>query len=181
MEGGRRRSGPEAAAAVATAWGRWSREGVLAAWHCSGGDYGGDDTIACGGGNSGGGSTIACNGGGDGGGSSNDDVLVVAARSGGGSGGDSGWTPSSTLREQPLERGGTHLFSQIMARVCGGRGPFSSYRAQDGPRGERAHLRPTTLKPKMIIKILKDPQRGEMEINEGPLNTYGPIKFKTTK
>ena len=29
--------------------------------------------------------------------------------------------------------------------------PFPSCRAQDGSRGERAHLRPTTLKPNMII------------------------------
>ena len=46
-------------------------------------------------------------------------------------------------------------------------GPFSSYRAQDGPRGERTHLTPTTQKPNMIIIIIKDPQRGEMEIKEG--------------
>ena len=33
-------------------------------------------------------------------------------------------------------------FSQMTARVCGG--AFPSYRAQNGPRGERAHLRHTT-------------------------------------
>ena len=27
-------------------------------------------------------------------------------------------------------------------------GPFPSYRAHNGPRGERAHLRPTTQNPK---------------------------------
>ena len=39
------------------------------------------------------------------------------------------------------------FFSQMTARVCGGGvgGPFPSYRTQDGPRRERAHLRPTNL------------------------------------
>ena len=52
------------------------------------------------------------------------DVLVVGARNGGGNGdgGDSSWTPSSTLCEQPLEREETRFFSQMRARVCGGRG-----------------------------------------------------------
>ena len=36
----------------------------------------------------------------------------------------------------------------MMARVHGGGDPFSSYRTQDGTRGERACLRPTTQKPK---------------------------------
>ena len=48
-------------------------------------------------------------------------------------------------------------------------GPFPSYRTEDGPRGKRAHLRPTTRKPNMIIKIIKDLQRGEVEVKEGPL------------
>ena len=43
------------------------------------------------------------------------------------------------------------------------------------------YQRPTTRKLKMIIEIIRDPQRGEMEIKEGPLNTCGPIKFKTRK
>ena len=30
--------------------------------------------------------------------------------------------------------------------------PFPSYRAHNGPRGERAHLRPTTQKPNMLIE-----------------------------
>ena len=55
----------------------------------------------------------------------------------------------------------------MMARVCGG--PFPSCRAQDGPRRERAHLRTTTGKPNMIIIIVKDLHKGEMEIKEGPL------------
>ena len=62
---------------------------------------------------------------------------------GGGGGGDGGWTPSPAFREQPLEMEETP-FSQMMARVCGGGGPFPSYRAHNGPRVERAHLRPTT-------------------------------------
>ena len=38
------------------------------------------------------------------------------------------------------------FFSQMTARVCGGGGgPFPAYRAQDRPRGERAHLRPINL------------------------------------
>ena len=87
---------------------------------------------------------------------SNSDVLVVRARSGSGSGdgssstdacgsgGDGSWTPSPIFREQPLKREETPFFSQMTARVCRG-GPFPSYRAQDGSRGEMAHLRPTTL------------------------------------
>ena len=39
----------------------------------------------------------------------------------------------------------------MTARVCGG-GPFPSYRAQNGPRGERAHLRPTTESLNMLIE-----------------------------
>ena len=42
-------------------------------------------------------------------------------------------------------------------------GPFPSYRAQDGLKGERAHLRLTTRKPKMIIEIKRDPQREEIK------------------
>ena len=77
---------------------------------------------------------------------------MAGARSGGGrrGGGDteacsggSGWTPSPAFLEQPLEREITPFFLQMTARVCGG-GPFPSYRAHNGPRGERAHLRPTT-------------------------------------
>ena len=66
---------------------------------------------------------------------------------GGSGGGDGGWTPSPAFLEQPLERESTPFFLQMMARVCGG-GPFPSYRAHNGPRGERAHLRPTTQNPK---------------------------------
>ena len=62
---------------------------------------------------------------------------------GGGSGDDGDWTPSLAFLEQPLERQITPFFLQMTARVCGG-GPFPSYRAHNGPRGERAHLRPTT-------------------------------------
>ena len=35
-------------------------------------------------------------------------------------GGGGGWTPSSTLREQPLKREKTPFFSQMTARVFGG-------------------------------------------------------------
>ena len=62
---------------------------------------------------------------------------------GNGSGEGGGWSPSLIFLEQPLERENTPIFLQMTARVCGG-GPFSSYRAQNGLRGERAHLRPTT-------------------------------------
>ena len=58
-------------------------------------------------------------------------------------GGGDGWTPSPAFLEQPLERESTTFFLQMTARVCGG-GPFPSYRAHNRPRGERAHLRPTT-------------------------------------
>ena len=57
----------------------------------------------------------------------------------------------------------------MTARVCGGGGSLPSYRAQDGPRGERSYLRPTIRKPNMIIIIIKDLQRGEIETKEGPL------------
>ena len=76
---------------------------------------------------------------------------MAGTRSGGGRrgggmeacGGGDGWTPSPAFLEQPLEREITPFFLQITARVCGG-GPFPSYRAHNGPRRERAHLRPTT-------------------------------------
>ena len=61
-------------------------------------------------------------------------------------GGDGGWTPSPAFLEQPLEREITPFFLQMTARVCGG--PIPSYRAHNGLRGERAHLRPTTQNPK---------------------------------
>ena len=68
-------------------------------------------------------------------------------RGGGGGGteacGGGGWTPSPAFLEQPLEREITPFFLQMTARVCGG-GLFPSYRAHNGPRGKRAHLRPTT-------------------------------------
>ena len=77
----------------------------------------------------GGGTTWSCSGGG------ND-----------GCGNDGGWTTPSTFLEQSLKRESTPFFlSRMMARVCVGGGPFPSYRAQDGPRRERAHLRPTNL------------------------------------
>ena len=50
-------------------------------------------------------------------------------------------SPSLIFLEQPLEREFTPFFLQMTARVVGG--PFPSYRAQNGPRGEREHLRPT--------------------------------------
>ena len=77
------------------------------------------------------------------------EVSVAGARSGdghrgGGGGDDDGWTPFPAFLEQPLERERTPFFLQMTARVCGGGGPFPSYRTYNGPRGERAHLRPTT-------------------------------------
>ena len=65
----------------------------------------------------------------------------------GGGGGDR--SPSSIFLEQPLEREFTPFFIQMTPRVCGG-GPFPSYRAHIGLRGERAHLRPTTQNPNML-------------------------------
>ena len=65
----------------------------------------------------------------------------------GGGGGGGGWTPSPAFLEQPLEREITPFFLQMTARGLWG-GPFPSYRAHNGPRGERAHLRPTTQNPK---------------------------------
>ena len=47
----------------------------------------------------------------------------------------------------------------MTARVCGG-GPFPSYRAQNGPRGERAHLRPTTQKLNILIEIKVHKEEG---------------------
>ena len=129
------------------------------------------------------------------GGGGNGDVVMVGVRSGGGSsgtdacgcgGGDRGWTPSPTFREQPLEMDETPLFSQMTASVCGGGGPFPSYRAQNGPRGERAYLRLTTKNLNILIEIRFTKQKGftnripkreeptrkpkrEREISEDPL------------
>ena len=79
---------------------------------------------------------------------------VAGARSGGGrrGGGGGGWIPFPAFLEQPLEREITPFFLQMTARVCGGGGPFPSYRAHNWPRGERAHLRPTTQHLKIIIE-----------------------------
>ena len=55
-----------------------------------------------------------------------------------------GWIPFFCSLKQSLWREFTPFFLKITARVCGG-GLFPSYSAQDGPRGERAHLRPTNL------------------------------------
>ena len=70
---------------------------------------------------------MMCGGrGNDSSGGGNTFVLVGGARSGGSSGtdacggGDSGWIPSPTFREQSLEEEGTPFFSQMTARVCGG-------------------------------------------------------------
>ena len=79
---------------------------------------------------------------------------MAEARSGGGrhgGGGGGGWTPSPAFLEQPLEREITSFFLQMTARVYGG-GPFPSYRAHNGPRGESAHLRPTTQHLKILIE-----------------------------
>ena len=63
-------------------------------------------------------------------GGDNSEVLVAGARSGSsrrgggtevcGGSDDSGWTPSSAFREQPLEMEETPFFSQMTAQVCGG-------------------------------------------------------------
>ena len=73
-------------------------------------------------------------------------IVVAAARM------CAGAAASTTVRLLPRPSMSSHsrgrrllFFSQMTARVCGGGGPFPSYRAQDGPRGERAHLRPMTL------------------------------------
>ena len=144
-------------------------------------DDGGSDTGACGSGSgidSGWGGIEARGGGGVGSGCGRG----IGSCGGGDSSGGGGRYPS-IFREQVVEREFTPFFLQMTARVCGrgGGGPFPSYTAQDRPREERAHLRPTTRTPKMIIKIIRDPQIGEMKIKEGPLNMCGPIKFKTMK
>ena len=118
----------------------------------------------------GGGDKMACDdsrGGGCGG--LGNDASVIEARGGGGNGGRrgsgtnacGGWSPSSIFLEQLLKREITPFLSQVTARVCGGGGPFPSYRVQDGPRGDRAHLRPTTLKPNIIIINKGSQNRGK--------------------
>ena len=82
----------------------------------------------------------------NGGGRRGGDGGTEACGSGGG-----GWTPSLAFLEQPLEREITPFFLRMTARVCE-EGPFPSYGAHNGPRGERAHLRPTTKKPKILIE-----------------------------
>ena len=70
--------------------------------------------------------------------------------------GGSGRSPSSIFLEQPLEREFTPFFLQMTARVCGGGGgPLPSYRAQNGPRGERAHLRPTNQSLNILVENKK--------------------------
>ena len=122
-------------------WRRWRRGGLkaaaaAAAWRtATSAVYNGEDPVvrARSGGSCRGGGTVACGGGGGSGGVG-----------GGGCGDDGGWTPSPAFREQPLKMEETPFFSQMTARVCGG-GPFPSYIAPpNGPREERAHLRPTT-------------------------------------
>ena len=82
----------------------------------------------------------------------------------------SGWSPSSIFLEGSLEREFTPFFLQMTARVLWG-GPFPSDRAQDGPRGERTHLRPMTRQPNIIIIIIKDPQKREDGDRRGPAKT----------
>ena len=93
------------------------------------------------------------------------------------------------------------FFSQMTARVCGGGGggPFPSYRAQNGPRGERAHLRPMTQSLNILIEIkrftkkkgftnriakreepTRKPKR-EREISEDPLKHVRVEKFTIKK
>ena len=88
----------------------------------------------------------------------------------------------------------------MTAKVCwGGGGPFSSYRAQNGPRGERAHLTPTTQSLNIVIEIRKftknkgftnriserkEPTRKpktEREISEDPLKHVRVEKFTIKK
>ena len=90
----------------------------LTAWRGDNGGYGSGGTTACGDGGDGSSrDTTVCGGGSDG--SGNGDVLVIKARSGGGSGsggdsgdsgGDGGWTPSPTFSEQPLKREETPFY-----------------------------------------------------------------------
>ena len=77
--------------------------------------------------------------------------------------GGNGWTSSSIFLEQSLEREFIPFFLQMKVRVCGGGGLFPSYRAQDGSRGERAHLRPKTLKPNIIIVKIRSTKEGLRE------------------
>ena len=144
---GRSVEGIRNAGAVAAARGGSSDDGeVFGAGASSGGgcrDGGGGGMEACGGGDT---EAFGGSGGGGGGGDDGD------GGGGGGGGGDDGWTPSLGFCEQPLEMEETPFFSQMTARFCGG-GPFPSYRAQNAPRGERAHLRLTTQNPNTLMEI----------------------------
>ena len=80
----------------------------------------------------------------------------------------------------------------------GGGGPFPSYRAQNGPKGERAHLRPTTQNLNILIEIRFTKKKGftnmilkreeptrkpkrEREIREDPLKYVRVKKFTIKK
>ena len=99
---------------------------------------------------------MACGDGGSGSGDVGDGsecsgACMIAARGGGdvgggrgGGGGSEGWSPSSIFLEHLLKRENIPSFLKGWLGFLGGGGPFPSYRAQDGPRGQRAVLRPTT-------------------------------------
>ena len=69
---------------------------------------------------------------------------MLVATNGDGGGGDNviaegvaavGLLPQPSF-EQSLKLGFLSFLSEMMARVCGGGGPFHSYRAQDGQKGK---------------------------------------------
>ena len=77
-------------------------------------------------------------------------------------------------------------------------GPFPSYRVQNGPRGERAHLRPTSQNLNILIEIRYTKKKGftnripkreeptqnpkrEREISEDPLKHVRVEKFTIKK
>ena len=97
----------------------------------------------------------ACDGSDDGG-----NCVRTEECGGGGGNDDGGWTLSPAFREQTLEIEETPFFSQMTARVWGGGGPCPSYRAQNGPRGEMAHLRLTTENLNILIEIKVHKEEG---------------------
>ena len=71
------------------------------------------------------------------------EVAAAAARAPTAQRGEAAWA-AMTVGLLPQSSTSNHSSKRTLLLFAGGGGPFPSYRAQNGPRGERAQLRPTT-------------------------------------